>query len=189
MKFLRLAAFTLIPGLLSAQSATTLASSAKVEPRAYSPAPAASLASPTLASASKAMVAPVLDGKLNDPAWTDAQSITQFHEYEPKPGAETRFKTDVRVVHDDKYLYVMARMYDPAPDSIISLLSCRDVRTQSEQLKLVIDSYHDRRTISVHHQSGRSETRLLCLERQQRRRNVGCSVGRRHVDRLTWMSR
>src|SRR5687767_783395 len=40
----------------------------------------------------------------------------------------------------------MARMYDPAPDSIISLLSRRDVRTQSEQLKLVIDSYHDRRT-------------------------------------------
>lgn len=40
----------------------------------------------------------------------------------------------------------MARMYDPSPDSIISLLSRRDVRTQSEQLKLVIDSYHDRQT-------------------------------------------
>ena len=37
-------------------------------------------------------------------------------------------------------------MYDPAPDSIISLLSRRDVRTSSEQLKLVIDSYHDKKT-------------------------------------------
>jgi hypothetical protein len=72
--------------------------------------------------------------------------IDQFLEYEPKPGVETRFKTEVRVVHDDKYLYILGRMYDPAPDSIISLLSRRDVRTQSEQLKIMIDSYHDRRT-------------------------------------------
>ena len=146
MKILKFAAALLIPGLLSAQSATNVASTARVEIRARDLAPAASVASPTLASASKAMVAPVLDGKLNDPAWNDAQSIDKFLEYEPKPGAETRFKTDVRVVHDDKYLYVMARMYDPAPDSIVSLLSRRDVRTQSEQLKLLIDSYHDRRT-------------------------------------------
>ena len=40
----------------------------------------------------------------------------------------------------------MARMYDPAPDSMVSLLSRRDVRTQSEQIKLVIDSYHDKQT-------------------------------------------
>ncbi|MEO8576361.1 MAG: DUF5916 domain-containing protein, partial [Gemmatimonadales bacterium] len=146
MKLLKYSVALLIPGLLSAQSATTLASTAKVERRGETPAPAASIASPTLATASKAMVAPVLDGKVDDPAWADAQTINNFLEYEPKPGAETRFKTDIRIVHDDKYLYVMARMYDPAPDSIISLLSRRDVRTQSEQLKLVIDSYHDRRT-------------------------------------------
>jgi len=59
----------------------------------------------------------------------------QVPEYEPKPGTESRFKTDFRVVHDDKHLYVLARMFDPAPDSIISLLSRRDVRTNSEQLK------------------------------------------------------
>lgn len=98
------------------------------------------------ASVSKAKVTPVLDGKLDDPAWQNAQSINSFLEYDPNQGADSRFKTDVRIVHDDKYLYVMARMYDPAPDSIISLLSRRDVRTQSEQLKLVIDSYHDRQT-------------------------------------------
>ena len=146
MKILKFAVAVLIPGLLSAQSATTLASTARVERRGETPATASSVASATLASASKAAVAPVLDGKVSDPAWSDAQSISNFLEYDPKPGAETRFKTDVRIVHDDKYLYVMARMYDPAPDSIISLLSRRDVRTQSEQLKLVIDSYHDRRT-------------------------------------------
>jgi hypothetical protein len=41
---------------------------------------------------------------------------------------------------------VLARMYDPAPDSIVSLLSRRDVRTASEQIKVVIDSYNDNKT-------------------------------------------
>jgi hypothetical protein len=37
----------------------------------------------------------------------------------------------VRVLFDDRYLYVVARMHDPAPDSIVSLLSRRDVRTRA----------------------------------------------------------
>jgi len=133
----------LVPSILVAQAGTSLASTLQGVPREL---PVTSTASPTAAVASRAAAAPVLDGKLDDAAWQTAQSIDKFLEYEPNQGAETRFRTDVRVVHDEKYLYVMARMYDPAPDSIISLLSRRDVRTQSEQLKLVIDSYHDRRT-------------------------------------------
>ena len=77
---------------------------------------------------------------------SSAQIIDQFLEYEPNEGAESRFRTEARVTYDDRYLYVLARMYDPAPDSIVSLLSRRDVRTHSEQLKLVIDSYHDKKT-------------------------------------------
>jgi hypothetical protein len=105
-----------------------------------------SRATATLAMATRATTAPVLDGKTDDPAWQNAQVIDQFLQYQPKKGAETRFKTEVRITYDDKYIYVLGRMYDPAPDSIVSLLSRRDVRTASEQLKIVIDSYHDRRT-------------------------------------------
>jgi uncharacterized protein DUF5916/cellulose/xylan binding protein with CBM9 domain len=105
-----------------------------------------SRATATLAMATRATTAPVLDGKTDDPAWQNAQVIDQFLQYQPKKGVEPRFKTEVRVTYDDKYIYVLGRMYDPAPDSIVSLLSRRDVRTASEQLKIVIDSYHDRRT-------------------------------------------
>ena len=143
----KLATLFLLPSVLAAQSGTaTLASTVRIERTGERPPPPASTASETLATASKAAVAPVLDGKLDDPAWANAQSIDKFLEYDPNQGAETRFKTDVRVVHDDKYLYIMARMYDPHPDSIVSLLSRRDVRTQSDQLKLMIDSYHDKQT-------------------------------------------
>jgi hypothetical protein len=105
-----------------------------------------SRATATSAIATRTVTAPVLDGKTDDPAWQNAQVIDQFLEYQPKNGAETRFKTEVRVTYDDKYIYILGRMYDPAPDSIVSLLSRRDVRTASEQLKIVIDSYYDRRT-------------------------------------------
>jgi hypothetical protein len=98
------------------------------------------------AQATRTATAPVIDGRPDDPAWARAQVIDQFLEYEPNTGAEPRFRTELRVLFDDRYLYILGRMYDPAPDSIISLLSRRDVRTESEQLKLVIDSYHDRRT-------------------------------------------
>jgi hypothetical protein len=107
---------------------------------------ASSRATATSAVATRATAAPVLDGKTDDPAWQTAQVIDHFLQYQPKKGIEPRFKTEVRVTYDDKYIYILGRMYDPAPDSIVSLLSRRDVRTASEQLKIVIDSYHDRRT-------------------------------------------
>src|SRR5256884_4740939 len=34
----------------------------------------------------------------------------------------------------------------PHPDSILKILARRDVRAPTDQLKIVIDSYHDRRT-------------------------------------------
>ncbi|MBM4193463.1 MAG: carbohydrate binding family 9 domain-containing protein [Gemmatimonadetes bacterium] len=107
---------------------------------------ATSPAEPLRGTAMRTATAPVIDGKDTDAAWRDAPLISDFLEYEPNPGADLRFKTELRVLYDDRYLYVLGRMHDPAPDSIISLLSRRDTRTESEQLKLVIDSYHDGRT-------------------------------------------
>lgn len=99
-----------------------------------------------ISSASRTSTPPTIDGRGGDAAWASAPTIDQFLEYEPNTGATPRFKTELRILYDDRYLYVLGRMYDPAPDSIISLLSRRDVRTESEQFKLVIDSYHDKRT-------------------------------------------
>jgi hypothetical protein len=116
--------------------ATTTVPAHEIPPRATASA----------ASASRTIEPPVLDGRTNDPAWLNAQVIDQFLETQPQEGKESRFKTEVRVTYDDKFLYVLTRMFDPAPDSIISALSRRDVRTNSEQITLVVDSYHDRKT-------------------------------------------
>jgi hypothetical protein len=100
----------------------------------------------TAASAARAPSAPVIDGLPGDAAWADAPVIDQFLEYEPNEGAETRFRTEARVLYDDRNLYVLVRMFDPAPDSIVSQLARRDARVYSEHIKLVIDSYNDGRT-------------------------------------------
>ena len=98
------------------------------------------------AIAVRAAQPPVLDGRDTDGVWRQAPAITEFEVFDPSEGGTPRFKTEARVAFDDKHFYAFVRMFDPRPDSIVSLLSRRDVRTQSDHIKLIIDSYHDRRT-------------------------------------------
>src|SRR5256714_233029 len=108
-------------------------------------APAAIVASVS-ATAARAERPPVIDGRDDDAAWQSATAITGFRVFDPKEDGDPSFPTEAKITYDAENLYVFARMFDPHPDSIVSLLSRRDVKTQSEQVKIMIDSYHDRRT-------------------------------------------
>ena len=98
------------------------------------------------AAATRAAQAPTIDGRDADVAWSTAEPITSFRQFDPVEDAEPSLRTEARIIHDDAHLYVFVRAFDPNPDSIIALLSRRDVRTASDQIKVMIDSYHDRRT-------------------------------------------
>src|SRR5215208_6305235 len=100
----------------------------------------------TIGRAVRAERAPVVDGRGDDAVWASAQPITAFRQFDPSEDAPTTFRTEARVVYDDRYLYVLVRAFDPSPDSIVSLLSRRDVKTPSDQIKIIIDAYKDRRT-------------------------------------------
>src|SRR5205823_4308357 len=102
-------------------------------------------ASTTRATAVRAAVPVVIDGRDDDEVWRIAQPITQFREFQPKEDGDPRFPTEARVAYDDRYFYVFIRAFDPHPDSILKLLARRDVRAATDQLKIMIDSYHDRR--------------------------------------------
>src|ERR1043166_3155067 len=106
----------------------------------------ARVATPTLAVATRAAKAPIIDGKGDDAVWATAQIIDAFRTFDPVENGDPRFRTEARVAYDEHNLYVLVRAFDPHPDSIVSLLRRRDVRTQSEWLKVMIDGYHDRRT-------------------------------------------
>ena len=98
------------------------------------------------ASAVRATSPVVIDGRDDDAVWRLAPAITQFREFQPKEDGDPRFATEARVAYDDRNLYVFIRAFDPHPDSILTLLARRDVRAASDQLKIMVDSYHDRRS-------------------------------------------
>ena len=98
-------------------------------------------------AARAARTAPILDGRDDDPIWRSAPAITAFQQFSPSSGAAASFRTSVKVSYDDRYLYVLVRMYDPHPEHPAPFSrSRRDVITPSDRVKIMIDSYHDRRT-------------------------------------------
>ena len=100
----------------------------------------------TTAVAVRAAVPVVLDGRDDDAIWATAPAITDFTEFTPTEGAAARYRTEAKVAYDDHNLYVFIRAYDPEPRTISSALARRDVRPPTDQLKIMIDAYHDRRT-------------------------------------------
>jgi hypothetical protein len=145
---MRLAAL-LVPfvttSLVLAQSpASIVASSATVSPVAHEarrdPAPAP-VPGPT-----RAVRAPRIDGLDTDDLWHTATVIDAFRQWEPVEDANPSFRTEARVAYDARNLYVMVRMYDPHPDSLLSVLQRRDGMALSDDIILGVDSYHDKRT-------------------------------------------
>lgn len=100
----------------------------------------------TTARAVRADRAPELDGRDTDAVWRVAPPMRDFRQFDPGEDLPPTFATEARAAYDDRYLYVLVRAFDPHPDSIVSLLSRRDVRTSSDQLKIIIDAYKDRRS-------------------------------------------
>lgn len=100
----------------------------------------------TQASAARAVRPPVLDGRDDDEVWRLAQPITEFLEFDPDEGKAARFATVAKVAYDDHNFYAFIRAYDPEPQKILRILARRDVRPPTDQLKIMIDSYHDRRS-------------------------------------------
>src|SRR5881394_1435346 len=100
----------------------------------------------TTAVAKRTLTAIVIDGKDNDEVWRTAQPIRAFRQMVPREDGEPSVETEAKVAYDDHNFYVFVRAFDPHPDSIKSLRARRDQRVCCDQIKIVIDSYHDRRT-------------------------------------------
>ncbi len=118
------------------------ASAQRLMPRGERAAPAPSF----VTNAIRAEPAPVIDGRDIDAVWTEAQPIEGFRVFDPVEDGAPTFETRARFAYDDRNLYVVVRAFDPNPDSIMALLSRRDERTASDYIRVIIDSYHDKRT-------------------------------------------
>jgi len=66
-----------------------------------------------------------------------------FVQFSPQPLAPASFKTEVWVGYDDEALYVVAQLYDAAPDSILQQLSDRDRLRNTDWFGVSINPYQD----------------------------------------------
>ncbi|MEM9981782.1 MAG: DUF5916 domain-containing protein, partial [Bacteroidota bacterium] len=58
--------------------------------------------------AERALQTIVVDGKLNEPAWQNAEETSNFFRIEPRQGGTPLYQTRVKVLFDDKNLYIGA---------------------------------------------------------------------------------
>ena len=87
-----------------------------------------------------------LDGRLDEPDWTRADSVTDFRQREPQVGAPATERTVVKALRDASALYIGVRAYDAEPWRIRATQLRRDADLSSDDnVQLLIDSFHDRR--------------------------------------------
>ncbi|MCP4726672.1 MAG: carbohydrate binding family 9 domain-containing protein, partial [bacterium] len=88
---------------------------------------------------------PVLDGRLDDPAWDIVEWESDFTQTKPYEGADPTQRTSFKIVYDDKNLYVAIKAFDTEPEKITRRLSKRD-EENTDRIGLILDSYFDKRT-------------------------------------------
>lgn len=88
----------------------------------------------------------VLDGKLNDEVWQQSLPIAEFVQREPAEGQSPTQRTEARVAYDANALYVAVRAFDSDASKIVGILTRRDQRSPSDWIRIVVDSYFDRRS-------------------------------------------
>ena len=97
------------------------------------------------AHASRTSQAVHLDGHLDEAAWAAAAPTTVFTQIDPEEGKPATQATEVRVLYDDAYLYIGARLHDTGPTR--ARLGRRDMDPgDSDWFRVFLDSYHDHRT-------------------------------------------
>lgn len=88
---------------------------------------------------------PTLDGRLDEDLWKRSSIASDFVQNEPLNGSPASQRTEVRVVYNDKAVYIGAMLYDSSPDSILTQLSKRDVgaRANADYFSVAFDTYND----------------------------------------------
>ncbi len=86
----------------------------------------------------------IIDGKLNEPAWTKAPVATNFIQNEPSNGQPSKEHTIVKVLYDQSGIYIGAILYDNHPDSIRFDLTQRDeMPRHTDAFGVLLDPYNN----------------------------------------------
>jgi hypothetical protein len=84
-----------------------------------------------------------LDGMSDEPAW-DGIAPLEMTVYQPTFGAEPSERTEIRIGHDDDFLYLAGRLYDSGAPRTGTLY--RDEFGNDDVLAILLDTYNDHET-------------------------------------------
>ncbi|MGD8322149.1 MAG: DUF5916 domain-containing protein, partial [Gemmatimonadota bacterium] len=87
-----------------------------------------------------------VDGHLDEAAWMEADSSTSpFIQVTPNPGYPASHPTTLKILYDDKNLYIGATLYEPEPGKLVVPGLQQDYNTHdSDIFGVALDTYHDR---------------------------------------------
>ena len=89
---------------------------------------------------------PKLDGVLTDEVWKQALPLTHFTQREPAEGKSATERTEVRIVYNDKSLYIGVWCFDSEPEKIIANELRRDFDYGvDDNFEIIFDTYRDMR--------------------------------------------
>ena len=87
-----------------------------------------------------------IDGRFDESSWSEAAPASDFRQQEPNEGQPASERTEVRLLVDDKNLYVGVRAFDSEPARINSRELVRDADfSNDDTVEILLDTYHDRR--------------------------------------------
>ena len=82
-----------------------------------------------------------IDGRLDEPGWSPADAATDFRMEEPTEGAPASERTEVRVLFDDRNLYVGIRAFDSETARINSRELVRDASfSNDDKVEILLDT-------------------------------------------------
>ena len=98
------------------------------------------------AQAGRAVGPVTVDGILDEAAWASAEVITDFIQSMPDAGYPASEETLVRVLYDDRFLYVGALLLDSHPGEITAQFLNQDFETHDDDVfGVTLDTFLDRR--------------------------------------------
>jgi len=92
---------------------------------------------------------PILDGVLDDVAWSTAEPVSGFVSYDPDYGLNLPFGTTVRMAFDEENLYFAFHCEDSEPAKIKASVDSRDQILADDWVCINLDTYNDQQVLSA----------------------------------------
>ncbi len=96
-------------------------------------------------TAPRVAVGPVVDGRLDEPAWAQAALLEGFRQTQPVDSRPAEERTEVRVLYTPRAIFFGVRAWDSQPASIHATLADRDKLQSDDTVTIYLDTFNDRR--------------------------------------------